>query len=689
MKTFSIIFSYLLIFSVIVKGQNTCDRYFSTKLTYHNNSLNLHYDNVTTGNDYRIFYRTNEPVNTNLNVIDIKKPIIIIEGYDIMDEESCQEIYDHYINNYDNNFLGAYLRANGYDIITYNLSVPSAALQPNALVFANFIDFINQNKTGNEELIIMGISMGGLLARYALTYMEQQGRQHQTKLFLSFDSPQQGAYAPLSMQALLTDNTVVLLAIFSSNVQLQHIISSLLSDGSQQMLTHNIYNVSNGHALPSQKYTDFFNELTSMNECGGYPINCKRVGISNGSLKADRQRDRIFPVGYPEGDIGIRSGTSAVFFSIPYLLGRWLYTAPGVDNYDLTNSGANGTCVYQSTSICDMGTDKYFLKNDVQPVEHIPGGYYPWYQMLVDNLPSYIVIQHYLMDRSCFVSTISALDLNTNYGFLKLSDYSKSQVLANSRFDDIWWDVSHDNMPHTSYNSSLRNFIENQIFLSQTESYAQPDCTISGGTTNSDEKKLYKASNSVTIGNHTVNSGAQLMLKSGNSIILNPGFEVKAGATFSASIEDIHSRDCNLAGNLPQFSPSAPSNINSNIVQIDATINGDTVPYYVPAGYSDYTITDDKSASMQDVAEINKQLFIFPNPSEYKSTILYTNPKQQSIVIQLIDPLSSRTLKTIYKGIKEEGIVNIPLDVSNLASGMYIITIHTENAIVNGKLIKK
>jgi hypothetical protein len=71
-------------------------------------------------------------------VIDIKKPIIIIEGYDIFSDEHCKKIYDHYINNEDNNFLGTNLRANAYDIITYNLLQPMVALQLNAIVFANF-----------------------------------------------------------------------------------------------------------------------------------------------------------------------------------------------------------------------------------------------------------------------------------------------------------------------------------------------------------------------------------------------------------------------------------------------------------------------------------------------------------------------------------------------------------------------
>ncbi len=687
MKIHFIILAYLFTFSIFVKGQSTCNRYFSTQLTYHNNSLNEHYDNVAAGNYYHIFHRTNEVVNTDLSVIDIKKPIIIIEGYDILDGESCTNIYNHYINNPDNNFLGTSLKANGYDIITYNISQPTAALQPNAIVFAHFIDFINKNKTGNEELIIMGISMGGLLTRYALTYMEQNNMQHQTKLFLSFDSPQQGAYVPLSMQALLTDPNNITLGVFAGSGELLWLMSCLNSTGTQQMLTHDIRSVSNGYAHPNQKYTDFFNELTSMNTWGGYPVNCKRVGISNGSLKADKLNNG--------NDLISRmtSGNPAVVFGMvaPYGLyyySRMLYTAPGIDNWLLLEAD-DGICVYQSTSSCDLGTNRYFLKSDVIPPEHIPGGYYPWYKILVDNLPSTFGVDWYFMKNSCFISTISALDLNTNDGLLKLSNYSKNQILADSRFDDIWWDLSHDNMLHTSYNSSLRNFIADQIYLSQTDNYAQLDCSISGGYTNSGEKKLHKASNAVTIGQHTVGNGAQLTLKSGSTIILKPGFEVKSGGTFSASIENIHSRDCNLAGNLPQFTPPLRNSTQNNIIQMDTIIDGNLVSLFSTSDQTVSKIISNKSLATQNFSVQGTTMSIFPNPAEDNIIISYSNPKRQIIEIKLVESMSGRILKTIFEGMTNEGSLNIPIDVSYLLNGMYIVTIQTENTIIKEKFIKK
>ena len=42
--------------------------------------------------------------------------------------------------------------------------------------------------------------MGGLIARYALKDMENKGLNHQTRMYVSHDTPQLGANTPLSVQ---------------------------------------------------------------------------------------------------------------------------------------------------------------------------------------------------------------------------------------------------------------------------------------------------------------------------------------------------------------------------------------------------------------------------------------------------------------------------------------------------------
>jgi hypothetical protein len=59
-------------------------------------------------------------------------------------------------------------------------------------------------KTGTEQNVVLGISMGGLVARYCLADMTKHNRPSQTRLLITHDSPHQGAYVPLSFQHMVT-----------------------------------------------------------------------------------------------------------------------------------------------------------------------------------------------------------------------------------------------------------------------------------------------------------------------------------------------------------------------------------------------------------------------------------------------------------------------------------------------------
>ncbi len=85
------------------------------------------------------------------------------------------------------------------------------AIQRNSKVCEKVIDTLNYILKGNnsqEQLVVIGPSMGGQITRYALKTMENNildydYRGHNTRLWVSFDSPHQGAYIPLSIQYFL------------------------------------------------------------------------------------------------------------------------------------------------------------------------------------------------------------------------------------------------------------------------------------------------------------------------------------------------------------------------------------------------------------------------------------------------------------------------------------------------------
>jgi triacylglycerol esterase/lipase EstA (alpha/beta hydrolase family) len=78
-----------------------------------------------------------------------------------------------------------------------------AAIEDNAQVLKALIQQVNQMKTGNGQSVVIGESMSGLVARWALRQMENEGISHQVKLMICYDTPHQGANVPGGLTQLL------------------------------------------------------------------------------------------------------------------------------------------------------------------------------------------------------------------------------------------------------------------------------------------------------------------------------------------------------------------------------------------------------------------------------------------------------------------------------------------------------
>jgi hypothetical protein len=83
-------------------------------------------------------------------------------------------------------------RTAGLDFIVLNFSEGSGHIQRNAFLLVKLMQEVNRVKSGDGELVVLAPSMGGLAARYALSYMESNNLAHNVRLFVSFDSPQRG-----------------------------------------------------------------------------------------------------------------------------------------------------------------------------------------------------------------------------------------------------------------------------------------------------------------------------------------------------------------------------------------------------------------------------------------------------------------------------------------------------------------
>jgi hypothetical protein len=233
----------------------------------------------------------------------LDKVIIVCDGFDPGDGRKVPDIYN--LLNYGSPVqnLGNNVRDLGYDVVVLNFpqyTRPDGTtiidggvdyIQRNAKVMIELINYINANKVGNQELVVIGPSMGGLITRHALRYMEMNGMDHKTRLWLSFDSPHLGANVPIGMQHMFNylayDSSI-------SDLTVRAIVDSMLKSPAarQMLLDHFEAHLLNGNLTDFDQTTAmllplghpthrniFQNELNTM----GFPQNLRKIAIANGA----------------------------------------------------------------------------------------------------------------------------------------------------------------------------------------------------------------------------------------------------------------------------------------------------------------------------------------------------------------------------------------------------------------------
>lgn len=151
----------------------------------------------------------------------IRKPLIVVEGYDV--SRIAPSLQDNYgyndiISAIDDPLTGGYDFNNrldtlaGYDLIFVDFLNGTDDIVRNAAFVKRVIDSVNRVKVLNsnngnirEQNVVMGLSMGGLCARYALANMTKNftATPTETRLLITHDSPHKGANVPLGLQYMI------------------------------------------------------------------------------------------------------------------------------------------------------------------------------------------------------------------------------------------------------------------------------------------------------------------------------------------------------------------------------------------------------------------------------------------------------------------------------------------------------
>lgn len=250
--------------------------------------------------EYEIFMDTTDGI--------LDKPIFLLDGFDPGDSRNTSAVYQLLGYGTTGQNLGDIVRAQGYDVIVLNFPTYTRTgtttvvdggvdyIQRNAMILVELINQINAQKVGTAQNVVIGPSMGGLISRYALRYMEQNNLNHDTRLYLSFDSPHLGANVPIGFQHLF--NYMGFGPI--GDVTMQALVNGMLkSPASREMLIdHFEGHLNSTLTSPSNTYeflatpasallptgcpnyrTAFQNELNTM----GFPTTTRNISIANGA----------------------------------------------------------------------------------------------------------------------------------------------------------------------------------------------------------------------------------------------------------------------------------------------------------------------------------------------------------------------------------------------------------------------
>lgn len=197
----------------------------------------------------RVFIRRS--MNTPFG--QIRKPLIVVEGFDIND--AAPSLADNYNVNdlirqwnsaeFDGGTYNSWLDDEaGYDLVFIDWENSTDHITRNAVLLEDVINRVNQMKAQSgsaEQNVVMGISMGGLISRYCLASMTKRNINPQTRLLITHDSPHQGAYVPLSFQHMVMglQNTRVLSVRLGSVMggSLDEAVTLLQTPAAQQQLS--------------------------------------------------------------------------------------------------------------------------------------------------------------------------------------------------------------------------------------------------------------------------------------------------------------------------------------------------------------------------------------------------------------------------------------------------------------------
>ena len=397
----------------------------------------LDYTHKLAGCNYELgfYYNTCQSRNSEL----LYKPILVLDGFDPSDSRKVGNIYD--LMNAAPVNLASYLREQGHDIIIMNFPKGADYLERNALGVMQMIEYIKART--KDQLSVIGPSMGGLLAKYAIANLEKQNIDHQVGLYVSFDAPHQGANIPIGAQYFLK--------FFGENIGHAAALEGLQkvkSPAARQMLIHH-YLSNSIYPLP-----DSFRKQYKLADTK-YPTRTRNISLINGSETMTEQ------------------GLYAELFTLQYAI---LFNRINLANAKVYTSSSSGASIVADLSA--RNPNKLFIKENMyklsstplntpypSSLDNAPGGTFNTQQQLTHDVNGNLLdgfTMYY--SKHCFIPSVSALDIYFPDGFVNYKiDIKNAELICRDLIPFDAYYAPNTNEEHVAIHLHSEKWIKREL----------------------------------------------------------------------------------------------------------------------------------------------------------------------------------------------------------------------------------
>jgi hypothetical protein len=308
-------------------------------------------------------------------------------------------------------------------------------MQQNAFLYIKLLQMVNDSIGYERKIVTIGPSMGQLVIRYALTYMENNNMDHNSSLFIAMDGPNQGANIPLGLQYL-----VYFYKDYDANIGMM--LDALNQPSPKQMLSYIYTDPPSASAGHDPLYDSFRQELLSI---GNYPDQLRKIAVSDGSIEG----------------IGLPFNAGDQVISYNYSL---LFTTLKGNVWSVKNNASGQILQGQIKIPLIMNKSLNVTVFSSKPYDNAPGGYRTTFAQIdsIDPPLGDIIALH---DNHCFVSTVSAFDLNVTDLFYNIA--ADPDIMEKTPYDTIYW--ASQNEEHVHLTPYLAGVIYDEIMNAQKE----------------------------------------------------------------------------------------------------------------------------------------------------------------------------------------------------------------------------